>query len=47
MNDVDTFGGFTNTFLTTFLDEFSKAPSLVVPILSTASFTIADNSGVS
>jgi hypothetical protein len=47
VNDVDTFGGFTNTFLTTFRDEFSKASSLAVPILSTASFNIADNLGVS
>ena len=47
LNDVDTFGGFTNSFLTAFRDEFSKASSLVLPIMSTASFDITDNLGVS
>ena len=47
LNDVDTFGGFTNSFLTAFRDEFSKASSVVLPIISAASFYSADNSGVS
>ncbi|KAK2463884.1 hypothetical protein APHAL10511_004056 [Amanita phalloides] len=41
VSDVDTFGGFTSAFLTTFRDEFSRASSLVVPILSCSSFHFA------
>ncbi|KAF8639297.1 hypothetical protein AX17_001608 [Amanita inopinata Kibby_2008] len=36
INDVETFGGFTNSLLTTFRDEFSKTSSLVIPFLSDA-----------
>ncbi|KAF5362647.1 hypothetical protein D9758_009615 [Tetrapyrgos nigripes] len=36
MNDTAAFGSFTRSFLTTFRDELSTAPSLVVPLLSDA-----------
>ncbi|PFH48792.1 hypothetical protein AMATHDRAFT_64624 [Amanita thiersii Skay4041] len=36
VNDVDTFGGFTNALLTAFRDEFSKMPTLTIPLLSSA-----------
>ncbi|KAF8634727.1 hypothetical protein AX15_000741 [Amanita polypyramis BW_CC] len=42
VNDVDTFGGFTNSFLTAFRDDLSKASSLAVPVLSGASFDLPD-----
>lgn len=38
LNDVETFGGFTDAFLTTFHDDFSKASSLVIPILSSIEY---------
>ncbi|KAG6825236.1 hypothetical protein H0H92_004326 [Tricholoma furcatifolium] len=34
MNDTSSFGGFLNSFLTTFRDEHAKLPFLVIPILS-------------
>ncbi|KAH9915313.1 Misato segment II tubulin-like domain-containing protein [Fomitopsis serialis] len=34
MNDTSTFGGFTNSFLTTYRDEFPKLPCLAFPLLS-------------
>ncbi|KAI0351612.1 tubulin nucleotide-binding domain-like protein [Trametes cingulata] len=37
LSDCDTFGGFTDAFLTAFRDEHSKMPSLAFPLLSSAS----------
>ncbi|KAI8972555.1 tubulin domain-containing protein [Trametes punicea] len=36
-SDCDTFGGFTDAFLTGFRDEYPKMPSLAFPLLSDAS----------
>lgn len=36
MNDTESFGGFINSFLTSFRDEFAKLSCLVVPLLSDA-----------
>ncbi|KAG6907553.1 hypothetical protein DXG01_008539 [Tephrocybe rancida] len=34
MNDTSTFGGFIHSFLTSFRDQYTKLPCLVVPLLS-------------
>ena len=33
-NDTADFGGFVDSFMTSFYDEFMKLPSLVIPLLS-------------
>jgi hypothetical protein len=36
MNDVSTFGGFTNTFLSKIRDDLPKLPCLSFPMLSSS-----------
>lgn len=37
MNDTSSFGGFINSFMTSFHDQYGKIPNLVIPLLSDAS----------